>query len=144
MTALTVGDMMAAYAEDAIDFAKQKYGVHLDGSRESVEKVEAMAEKLYRSIPRGRLGKLFAQGPSEQELITICKMLGGYIGEVFRGAKGGEWSINEQFSAIGIQRGGSWIFPPAKVHKRLTNGVEDNLWSYFRIVVEEPWGQGDA
>lgn len=144
MATPTVNDMMAAYAEDAVDYAKQQFGIQLDGSRESVEKIEAMADTLFQSIPRSRLGRLFKKGPSDEEIDTMCKMFGGYIGEVFRRAKGGDWAVNQEFSAIGIQQGESWIFPPAKVHKRLTNGGEDNLWSYFRIVVEEPWERSDS
>ena len=139
MATTTINDMMAAYAEDAVEFAEQRYAVHLDGSPESVEKVEALAEQLFRFTPRSRLGRLFKKGPSAEEVDTVCKMLGGYIGEAFRRVKGGDWAINEEFSALGVQRGESWIFPPAKVHKRLTNGNEDNLWSYFKIVVEDRW-----
>ena len=130
--------MMSAYAADAVDFARQRFSVSLDYSHASVEQVESIAEKLFQAQPKGFIGKLFKKAPSEQELQTVCKMLGGYIGEVLRRSKGGEWALNQEFSAIGIQSGESWLFPPAKVHKRLTNGSEDNLWSYFRMVLEEP------
>ena len=53
--------------------------------------------------------------------------------------KGGDWGINHEFQALGVSQGENWIFPPAKVHKRLTNGAEDNLWSYFNVLFEEPW-----
>ena len=139
MSSLTINDMMSAYAEDAVDFARQRFRVSLDYSHASVEQVESIADQLFQSRPKGVVGKLFKKAPSEEELQTVCKMLGGYIGEVLRRTKGGEWAINQEFSAIGIQRDESWVFPPAKVHKRLTNGSEDNLWSYFRVLLDEPW-----
>ncbi len=134
-----INEMMAAYAEDAADFAKGKFGVDLDFSCESVEKVEEIASQLYQARPRGFLIKLFRSGPSDEEIEQVCKMLGGYIGEVYRRIKGGDWAVHPDFNALGVQRGEAWIFPPAKVHKRLSNGAEDNLWSYFRVVLDESW-----
>lgn len=137
MSEPTINDMMSAYAEDAVDFASSNFGVSLDYSQESIKEVELIAERLCQSRPKGFIGRLFKQGPSDEEINTVCKMLGGYVGEVFRRYKGGEWAINQEFSAIGIHQNDTWIFPPAKVHKRLTNGSEDNLWSYFRVLSDE-------
>ena len=139
MASLTINDMMSAYSEDAVDFAKQNFGVDLDFASSSIEQVEQIVEKLYQSRPRGFIAKLTRKGPSEEEIETLCKMLGGYIGQVFRQIKGGDWAIHPDFNAIGVQRGDAWIFPPSKVLKRLNNGSEDNLWSYFRVVLDEPW-----
>lgn len=139
MTTPTINDMMAAYAEDAVDFARTKFGIPLDYANASIEQVEFIAEKLVRARPTGFIGKLLRKAPSEEEIQTVCKMLGGYIGEVYRRTKGGNWGINQEFQAFGVNQGENWIFPPAKVHKRLTNGAEDNLWSYFNMLIEEPW-----
>lgn len=142
MTTPPINDMMSAYAEDAVDFARQRFDIRLDYSHASVEYVEAIAAKLFQERPKGFVGKLFRKGPSDEEVQTVCKMLGGYMGEVLRRSKGGEWAINQEFSAIGLKNGETWLFPPAKVYKRLTNGAEDNLWSYFRVVLEQleqPW-----
>lgn len=144
MTAPTINDMMAVYAEDAVEFARKNFGVSLDYSNDSVRQVETMAETLVQARPKNFVSKLFRKSPSEEEVQTVCKMLGGYIGEVYRRAKGGDWGINEQFQALGVHQGENWIFPPAKVHKRLTNGAEDNLWSYFSVLLTQPWEQSDA
>jgi len=139
MASPTINDMMSAYSEDAVDLAKQKFGVALDFSNASIEKVEEIADQLYRSRPRGFLAKLVRKGPSESDVEQICKMLGGYIGEVFRRTKGGNWAIHPDINVLGVHRGDDWIFPPSKVHKRLNHGSEDNLWSYFRVVLDAPW-----
>ena len=97
--------MMSAYSEDAVDFARQNFGVALDFSYASIEQVEAIADRLYRTIPHSFMAKLFRKVPSEADLDQICKMLGGYIGEVFRRAKGGDWAINPEFNVIGVQPG---------------------------------------
>lgn len=137
----TINELMSTYAEEAVQFAESTFGVVLDYSTGSVEQVEIIAEQLYDSRPKGFWNRLFKRGPSEDEVQTVCKMLGGYIGEVFRRAKGGEWAMHEELSAVGLKRNDSWIFPPDKVHKRLTVGADENLWVYFRIVLAEPWGK---
>jgi hypothetical protein len=139
MTTPTINDMMAAYAEDAVDFARGRFGIPLDYSIASVEQIESVAEKLVQARPKGVFAKFLRKSPSDEEIQTVCKMLGGYIGEVYRRAKGGDWAINQEYQALGILQGETWIFPPAKVSKRLTNGAEDNLWSYFRVLIEESW-----
>ncbi len=137
MSKPTVNDMMIAYAQDAVDFAQLKFGITLDYSNESIKDIENIAQILFEQLPKGFLAKIFKKGPSENYVHTMCKMLGGYIGEVYLKNKSGEWAINEQYQAIAIRCGDSWIFPPAKVYKRLTNGSEDNLWHYFFILINE-------
>jgi len=134
----TINDMMVAYAQDAVDYALQNFKITLDYSVESIDKIEAIAAQLHSTLQPGGLGKLFKKGPSAEQIDKICKMLGGYVGEVYRRQKGGEWGINDKFKAIGISRGGLWIFPPAKIHKRLTNGKEDDIWFYFRVLMNPP------
>jgi hypothetical protein len=36
-------------------------------------------------------------------------------------------------------KGDAAVFPPAKVHTRLTNGSEDNVWFYFQVLMEKHW-----
>jgi hypothetical protein len=139
VTETTINDMMTAYAEDAVDFASRNFGMSLDYTPESIQQVEAIAERLRNARPKGFIGKIFRKGPTDEDVQVVCKMLGGYIGEVYRRSKGGEWAINEEYCAIGVILGKTWMFPPAKVHKRLANGTEDNLWSYFKVMSDQPW-----
>lgn len=141
MNTPSINSMMAAYAEDAVDYARTVFGIALDYSNDSIEHVESIAAKLHRERPRGWLAKMMKRGPTPAEIDQVCKMLGGYIGEVFRRSKGGDWAIHQDFNALGVQRDEAWVFPPSKVHKRLTNGDEDNLWSYYRVILEEPWSK---
>ena len=140
----TVADMMSAYAEDAVAHARSSSGVTLDYSSESVRHVEEVLEALYAAIPRGFVARLLGRGPSVDDLWTMSKMYGGYVGEVIRRAAGGEWMLDEEVvpgaGTICLRRDANRVFPPAKVHKRLTNGPEDNVWHYFRIVMES-WKQ---
>jgi hypothetical protein len=138
----TVTDMMVAYAQDAVDMAKANFGVELDYSEASVQKVEECLTKLHDTIPKGFLGKLLGRGPSADDILQVSKMFGGYVGEVFRKYHGGAWLVEPAPGSDGpvvtLQHSnGGKFWPSAKVHKRLVNGPEDNVWVYYRVLTRE-------
>ena len=140
----TVTDMMVAYSEDAVDHARTSSGVVLDYTPESVERVETILREMYSGIPKGFFARIFKRGPTQEMIWSMCKVYGGYVGEVLRREKGGEWSFDNEIvpgtSTICLSQGTCRIWPPAKVFKRLTNGGEDNVWHYF-TVVRRDWVQ---
>ena len=132
--------MMAAYAQDAVDHAKSS-GVALDYSPESVRGVEEVLERIYAAVPRGLVRRFFAKGPSAEDIWTMSKMYGGYVGEVIRTAAGGEWDIDTEIVAgqdtVCLRKGNDRVWPPSKVHKRLTAGPEDNIWVYSQLILKD-------
>src|SRR6186997_149771 len=115
-----VNDMMEAYAEDAVDYAKQ-LKKSLDYSEESIRQVEDICTMLYNAIPKSFLGKLIKKSPSEETIIQMSKMLGGYIGEVMKKHYGGNWDVEDfmnQGNTILINIGELKTFPVGKVYKR--------------------------
>lgn len=138
----TVTDMMVAYAQDAVDMAKANFGEDLDYSERSIQTVEKCLAQLHDALPKGFFGKLFKRGPSAEDLVQVAKMFGGYLGEVFRKHHGGEWLLEpapgSSTPAITLQHSnGGRFFPPAKVHKRLVNGPEDDVWMFYRVLTRE-------
>jgi len=134
-----VNDMMAAYAEDAVDYAKQ-LKKSLDYSEESIRQVEDICTMLYSAIPKSFFGKLIKKSPSEETIIQMSKMLGGYIGEVMKKHYGGNWDIEDlmnQSNTILINIGELKTFPVGKVYKRLKNGEEDNVYHYYQVMTKE-------
>ena len=135
----TVTDMMVAYAQDAVDHAQASSAVVLDYSLDSIRGVEEILEKLRAALPRGFWGKLLGKGPSQQDVDQVCKMYGGYVGEVFRKAGGGEWTLDTEIvpgqNTICLRNGDQRIWPVAKVYKRILNGSEDNVWAYSQVVM---------
>lgn len=137
MPALTDNDMMEAYAQDAVDFARERFQLNLDYSEESLQQIERILGQLHETIPKGVFAKLFKHGPSDTQIRQMAKMWGGYVGEVIRRRWGGQWSTESEAQPGGVitlQIGGSEIYPPAKVFKRLTNGPEDNVWHYYQVL----------
>ena len=136
MTEPSPNEIMAAYAANAVTFAQSNFGITLDYTTNSIEQVESLANRLFYTRPKGFIARLFRKEPSENDIQNVCKMLGSYIGEVYRQHKGGEWQINEELQAIGLLDGETWIFPLAKVLKRITNGKKDDLSAYFLEIQE--------
>jgi hypothetical protein len=131
--------MMVAYAQDAVDHAQASSGVALDYSVESIKSVEEILETLHAALPRGFWGKLLGRGPSPQDVDQVCKMYGGYVGEVIRKAGGGEWISDTEIvpgqKTICLRNGTRRIWPVAKAYKRISNGSEDNVWVYSQVVM---------
>lgn len=134
-----VNDMMAAYAEDAVDYAK-KLNKTLDYSEQSIQQVEDICTMLYNEIPKNFFKRLIKKAPSEETIIQMSKILGGYIGEVMIKHYGGSWDIEDfmnQGNTILVSIGELKTFPVGKVYKRLKNGPGDNVYYYYHVMTKE-------
>ncbi|MBL7738301.1 MAG: hypothetical protein JNK14_03725 [Chitinophagaceae bacterium] len=134
-----VNDMMAAYAKDAVEYAEQ-LKKELDYSEKSIQLVEEICTLLYNAIPRNFFQKIIRKTPSEETVIHMSKMLGGYIGEVMIKHYGGCWDIEDfmnQGNTVLVKTGELKTFPVSKVYKRLKNGPEDNVYYYYQVMTKE-------
>ncbi|PLT29889.1 hypothetical protein [Peribacillus deserti] len=135
MTDLTMKDVMASYSEDALDLASQM-GISLDYSEHSIKILDEILEEYHRGLPRG-IKELFVRSPTEEDIIQMSKIWGGYLGEVIRLNIGGEWGISENFmESICLTINDTEIYPPAKVNKRIINGKEDGIFIYYQVIKE--------
>ncbi|HZU31634.1 MAG TPA: hypothetical protein VFB79_10985 [Candidatus Angelobacter sp.] len=125
----SVSEMAASYAQKAVMIAHE-FNVRLDFSENSLMEVETILAQLANDLPQG--------GPSSDELTEMCKLWGSYFGEVVRQRFGGDWSIEtypgKQFATLTLNVAGNKLFPSMKVHRRLTVGESDNLWSFYKMV----------
>ncbi|MDF2922952.1 MAG: hypothetical protein K0R57_1866 [Paenibacillaceae bacterium] len=136
MTQHAVKDMMIAYSEDAIEIAN-KMGIELDYSEESLKLVNDILEKYYQGIPKG-IKKLFTKGPSNEQIVQMSKVWGGYVGEVIRRNLGGEWGMSKNFeNAVSLMVNSAEVYPPAKVNKRIMNGKEDDIYFYYKVLKQQ-------
>lgn len=120
----SVTEMALTYAEQAVATGRQ-YQANLDYSERSLRDVEAIMGKL---APKSGAG----------DLTETCKMWGSYLGEVVRRRFGGDWSIEtypgKEFATLTLNVAGSKLFPSMKVHRRLTQGSDENIWSFYEMV----------
>jgi hypothetical protein len=120
----SVNAMVGAYAEQAVRAARE-FSTQLDYSEQSLMDLETILNRLGPNATAG-------------DLTETCKMWGSYLGEVVRRRFGGEWTIEtypgKQFATLTLTVGGNKLFPTMKVHRRLTQGQDDNLWSFYKMV----------
>ncbi len=116
--------IMTAHAAEAVEHAKERFGFDLDYSPESIVQVERALAEVANDIE------------------WLCRMYGGYIGEVLRRQQGGEWSLDDDLPdgerVVGLTlTNGTRLFPPSKVAKRLHRGEGDSIAFYFKVVSQE-------
>ena len=121
----SVTAMAGAYAEQAVQKARE-FNTQLDYSENSLIEVEVILAELARQVLE------------DDAVGETCKMWGSYLGEVVRRRFGGEWSVEtypgKQFATLTLSIGGNKLFPTMKVHRRLTQGEDDNVWSFYKMI----------
>ena len=120
--------MMQAFAEQAVRLGRE-FKVNLDYSERSLEEVEGLLARFHDELTSGNAGG---------KIDEMAKIWGGYLGEVVRRRFGGEWSIDKypagDFLIVSLNVNGARLFPSMKVHKRLTEGSSENIWSFYQAV----------
>ena len=120
--------MMQAFAEQAVHLGRE-FKINLDYSEGSLEQVERLLARFHDELTSANPGS---------KLEEMAKIWGGYLGEVVRRRFGGEWSIEKypagDFLIVTLNVNGARLFPSMKVHKRLTEGSNENIWSFYQSV----------
>ncbi len=129
-------ETMRQHADDAVRYARDTHNARLDYSQASIAHVETIIARIHHYIPQNRVSRWLRSGPSAAEVEQLCTMLGGYIGEVYRRKKGGEWALSVEQNAVGIRHDEGWVFPIVKVKQRLGHGPGNDLYLYFRAVID--------
>jgi len=119
--------MMRDFAEQAVRLGRE-FKVDLDYSENSLQEVEHLLGRLHDDMSKSDANKIE----------EMAKIWGGYLGEVVRRRFGGEWSVEKypagDFLIVSLNVNGARLFPSMKVHKRLTEGSNENIWSFYQTV----------
>lgn len=123
-----------AYALDAVDLAKNQFGVKLDWSDASIEDVEQILMKMHASYaattPR----------PPQEKVMSFSKGFGSYVGEVYRRNHGGEWGMisldGQTFPGLRTKAGTNF-WPWGRVANRIKDGDENNVFDYYRLLLQK-------
>src|SRR5215468_7948501 len=78
-----------------IDFAKTTFGIDLNWSDESIRQIETIAAALHEDYKK--------KHPTPEQVAHMYRMVGSYIGEVYRKNHGAEWA--------GSSRQAATVFP---------------------------------
>jgi hypothetical protein len=131
-------EMMAELASGAAEVAEDVYGIRLDFSVESIDRVETLLARLHDE----HRARAFLPG----RLAAEANRWGAYVGEVVRRIRGGAWqrdSVNAGRNTLPLvlsER--EEIYPCAWCFRRISNGEEDNISVKFRLAVTTPPGSG--
>lgn len=121
-----LGAMMEGYAQAAVEVAKRDYRHVLDYSAESINVLDEIVV-------------LVSESP-EIDLDFESRLWGSYLGEVLRLRYAGGWEMTQypggQVAVPAVEVRGSRLFPLMKVYRRLTNGEEEDLGSFYKMVTE--------
>src|ERR1700728_1646567 len=118
----SLGEMMGAYAEEAVRLAWKDHRQRLDLSESSVDVLEQILE-----------------GQSAEDLEFQTRLWGSYFGEVIRRRFAGEWEL-AQYPGGGVAAvptlvvQGGRLYPLMKVYRRLTMGSGENLPGFYKMV----------
>ena len=131
MADVTIADVMMAYAQDA-ERLGLKNGITLDYTEKSLEGLDAILQQIAGDdiVPPKTT-------EDEEQLWTLAKVYGGYLGEVVIRTLGGAWEMsdNPDGSARVILRcQGVQMFPLEKVYKRLAEDQFSGVSGYCRAI----------
>ena len=133
-----IGEMMQAYAEQAVSAAREM-NITLDYGEESVHQLERILTQLHSERPPF-LGKAppGEEDPAQKQIDSMSRIWGGYFGEVIRRCWGGEWTLETYPGTVApvvtLEVNGAKIFPAMKVYRRLTNGANDDVAKFYETV----------
>jgi hypothetical protein len=118
--------MMEGYAQAAAEFAKSEFSLKLDFTSESIDALDDILVRVGES--------------PELDMDFEVRLWGSYLGEVLRRRYAGSWEMTQYPGGVAavpaVELRGSRLFPLMKVFRRLTEGEEEDLRTFFSMVTE--------
>ena len=121
------------YSATAVDYAKH-FNKNFDYSKDSIADLEEILDYYSKDISVSK--------PTENQIWSMSVIFGSYLGETLLknglSQKGYSWT-NVGSSNIPVLSGsdGSYLAPNDKVFKRLVNGPEDSVVSFYQYALEK-------
>lgn len=119
----SLAEMMNGYAEEAVRVAWHDHRQRLDLGESSIDLLEQILD-----------------GQSTEDLEFQTRLWGSYFGEVIRKRFAGEWELGPHpgggaAAVPTLVIRGARLYPLMKVYRRLTLGEEENLSSFYKMVL---------
>jgi hypothetical protein len=121
-----LGAMMEGYARAAAAVARSDFQQKLDFTSESIDRLDEIMVRVGES--------------PELDLDFEVRLWGSYLGEVLRRRYAATWEMTQYpggaLAVPAIDVRGSRLFPLMKVYRRLTEGDEEDLRTFYVMVTE--------
>jgi len=118
--------MMEGYAQAAAELGRKQFKQKLDFTADSIEALDDILV-------------LVGESP-ELDLDFEVRLWGSYLGEVLRRRYAGVWEMTQYPGGVmavpSVDVRGSRLFPLMKVYRRLTEGEEEDLRTFFTMVTD--------
>ena len=121
-----LGAMMDGYAQGAAEMARTQFSQKLDFTSESIDALDEILVMVSES--------------PELDVDFEVRLWGSYLGEVLRRRYAGAWEMTQYPGGMAavpaVDLRGSRLFPLMKVFRRLTEGEEEDLRTFYSMVTE--------
>src|ERR1035437_8758876 len=121
-----LGAMMEGYAKAAAELGRSQFGEKLDFTSESIGGLDEILVRVGES--------------PELDVDFEVRLWGSYLGEILRRRYAGTWELTQYPGGVAavpaVELRGSRLFPLMKVYRRLTEGEEEDLRTFYSMVTE--------
>ncbi len=128
-----VAEAAEAYARTAVEDARDKHGVTLDGSEGSVADVERILAGFHDAYAHAQ------PKPPDETMVLLGQMYGSYVGEVYRQHHGAQWGMvsvgNMTFPGMQASDGGNPFWPWVSMHVRIVGDKDGSAVDYYAKLV---------
>lgn len=127
-----LGDYASDMSQTAVDYAKE-FERDFDYTGESIKDLEAILDYYSKDIKVAK--------PTENQIWSMSTIFGAYLGETMLrtglGDKGFYWGQDDEDEILLLVNDSDSYFSPIhKVYKRLVNGEEDNVISFYDVMMD--------
>jgi hypothetical protein len=116
--------LVLALAQEAVLTARLDWSESLDCSEQSLDAVEKILGGMHN------LSKNDPPRITSEQIESISKSMGVYIGEIIRRRSGGQWRVAGD-GELELPYPGTTIHPIARARKRIIDGPAENVKMYF-------------
>ena len=127
MTPAEIAESIDHYCSTAIAYA-QSFGKRLDYSDDSIDDVEEILDFYHQELVRTE------EKPTQNQIWSMAVVWGAYLGEVMRRKMGEPCGWMFEDGEFHLEAAGAKAYPMGKAYKRIVNGPEDSVVSFFDII----------
>jgi hypothetical protein len=122
----SVNSQMQQLAESAVVAARDKFGVILDFTENSLQQLDILLQQAYEGYIKVSSGG----NPASVSIENTVRIWGSYFGEVIRRSLGGDWIVDQK--NVYLQIGSRRLDPLGQVRSRIVKGALYNVQNLFQ------------
>lgn len=141
MKTLSLAETIDLFVAEAVKMARSINHGELDFSENSIKIVEEILDGHCKGLPRDAAAQPLWDKVKPEVVDYVSNAFGIYIGEIMRRNFGGEWTVEEypslKLSIPVLQVKHLRTCWPTKVHQRIMDGPQHNVWLRYCTLTEK-------